>query len=59
MSGTKEQRQVEHVQRLLDRTRSMSRLGFEDQWLTVAVSEVEGALAEGAQEWEAEASADG
>jgi hypothetical protein len=51
---SREKRQLEHLQRLLDRTRSMSKLGFDDAWLTVNVSEINGALEEGGAEWDAE-----
>lgn len=48
---SREQRQLEHLNRLLDRTRNMTRLMTDDMFLTVNVSEVLGALAEGAEEW--------
>ena len=46
--------QVRHVERLLERVRSMSGLGYTDDYLTVSVAEVMGALAEGQAEWDEE-----
>jgi hypothetical protein len=51
---TPEHYQVRHVERLLERVRSMTGLGYTDDYLTVSVAEVMGALAEGQAEWDEE-----
>jgi hypothetical protein len=51
---SREQRQIDHIHRLLDRTRTMSRLFTDDKFLTVNVSELIGAMDEGGEEWDAE-----
>lgn len=52
--ANREAMQISHLNRLLDRVRAMSGFGYEDQWLTVSIAEIEGALAEGGAEWDAE-----
>lgn len=49
---TKAEMQVEAVEALLQRQASMSRLGFSDDFMTVGVGEVRGAMAEAAARWE-------
>ena len=51
---TPEHYQIKHVHRLLDRVRSMSGLGYTDDYITLSVAEVMGALAEGQAQWEEE-----
>jgi hypothetical protein len=51
---SREQAQIEAVERLLQRQRDMSGFGYDDGFITVSIGEVEGALTEGAAEWDAE-----
>lgn len=50
---TKAEMQVAAVEALLDRQSSMSSFEFGDDFVTVSVGEVRGALQEAAEEWEA------
>ena len=43
--------QIEHIERLIERQQSMTRLSLGDDYMTVSVGEIKGAMAEAAQEW--------
>lgn len=51
-SHTKAEMQVAAVEALLDRQQTMSTLGFDEEFVTIGIGEVRGALAEAAREWE-------
>jgi hypothetical protein len=43
--------QIEHIERLIERQKSMTRLGLGDDFMTLSVAEIRGAMAEAEQEW--------
>lgn len=52
-SHTKAEMQLAAIEALLHRQSGMSTLGFTDDFITVGVGEIRGAMAEAAAEWEA------
>ena len=44
--------QIEHIERLIERQKSMTRLGLDEEFMTLSVGEIRGALAEAEAEWD-------
>jgi hypothetical protein len=44
--------QIEHIERLIERQQSMTRLGLDEEFMTVSVGEIRGALVEAKVEWD-------
>jgi hypothetical protein len=43
--------QIEHIERLIERQKSMTRLGLDEEFMTLSVGEIRGAMAEAEHEW--------
>ena len=52
VAESREAMQIARLRALMDQTRTMTRLGLSDDALTLNFAQIEGALAEGGQEWD-------